>query len=292
MDNSGSLDAGNASVNITTKYGAEIGITNMTDSNNPFIMLSVKTPDSNRDGNAIDAVDQVLPTDFVVNITAASAKVAHAMTSGFTAGQGGNGINLRTPSVTSNIAYGYTSYGAFITRNTPSSNPATFSIDYPQSQRDALVYIIGKGATVTQSNAPSSTMTQAVTVQRIEVGAAKLASEVSDIHAQNTILVGGPCANTASAAIMGNPVDCAAGFTPGEGIIQVWENANGNVAMLVAGYSAVDTRNAAAVVANYGDYMNQLKGTKVVVKKVNNQLTVASPAASTPSSSSTTGTGY
>ena len=49
--------------------------------------------------------------------------------------------------------------------------------------------------------------------------------------------------------------------------------------MLVAGYSALDTRNAAHVVANYGDYKGQLKGMKVVVKKVNNQLTVAAPAA-------------
>ena len=78
---------------------------------------------------------------------------------------------------------------------------------------------------------------------------------------------------------MGNPTDCTAGFTPGEGMIQVWEHTNGNVAMLVAGYAALDTRNAAQVVANYGDYKGQLKGTKVVVKKVNNQLTVAAPAA-------------
>ena len=56
-------------------------------------------------------------------------------------------------------------------------------------------------------------------------------------------------------------------------MIQLWEHTNGNVAMLVAGYGAVDTRNAAQVVANYGDYKANMKGTKVTVKKVNNQLT-------------------
>ena len=51
--------------------------------------------------------------------------------------------------------------------------------------------------------------------------------------------------------------------------------------MLVAGYGAVDTRNAAAVVAEYSSYAGKLKGTKVTVKKVNNQLTVAAPVTAT-----------
>ena len=286
MNSDGSLNGDeNSTVNITTKYGAEIGLTNHTNNNGgvqaPEMVLSVHTPDSSADGNAIDAVDQVLATDFVVNITAASSKVQHATINAFTSGQGGNGINLRTPSGQSNVAYGYTAYGAFITRNSPSSNPAYFTVDYPQSQRDVLVYLVGKGATVTStSNVAGSG--QAVVVQRIQVGAAKLASEVPDVKSVNSILVGGPCANAAAAAVMGNPVDCTAGFTPGEGRVEVWDQTGGNVAMLVAGYSALDTRNAAAVVANYGDYKGQLKGTKVVVKKVNNQLTVAAPVVVAP----------
>jgi len=286
MNGDGTLNTANASgdtptVNITTKFGAEIGLSNNTMAlprTDNELILSVHTPDSNRDGNAIDALDQVLATDFVVNITAASAKVQYSTISAYTIGQTGNSINLRTPSGTSNIAYGYTAYGAFITKNTPTSNPATFTIDYPQSQREALVYIVGKGATVTSSNSGSSSNSGAVTVQRIEVGAAKLASEVSDVKAQNTIIVGGPCANAAAATVLGNPADCAAGFNPGEGRVELYDQGNGNVAMLVAGYAAVDTRNAAAVVANYKDYKSQLTGSKVVVKKVNNQLTVAAPA--------------
>jgi len=276
----------NDATNITTKFGAEIGLTNATGGNG--IMLSIKTPDSNRDGNAIDAIDQVLATDFVVNITAASSKVQHSTQNGFTAAQGGNGINLRTPSGTTNVAYGYTAYGTWITRNTPSSNPATFSIDYPQSQKDALVYITSKGATITSSNSNVGS-SDAVMVQRIEVGAAKLASEVRDITSVNSILVGGPCANAAAATVMGNPTPdhCADGFTPNTAKIQLFEQTGGNVAMLVAGYSALDTRNAAQVVANYKDYTGQLKGMRVEVKKVNNQLTVATPAATTTTSTTT-----
>jgi len=278
MDNTGGINGNNATtVNITTNYGAEIGLTNLSDPTGvPQILLSVKTPDSARESNALDTIDQVLATDFVVNITAASGKVQHSQQSGATGGSG-NQLNLRTPSGTSNVAYGYTAYGAFITRNTPTNNPATFSIDYPQTQRDAMVYVIGKGATVTYSSSNAGSG-NAVIVQRIEVGAAKLASEVSDIKNVNSIIVGGPCANAAAATVMGNPADCTKGFTPGEGRIELFAQTGDNVAMLVAGYAALDTRNAAQVVANHNDYKANLKGTKVVVKKVNNQLTVAAPA--------------
>jgi len=116
---------------------------------------------------------------------------------------------------------------------------------------------------VTQQVTGTTESAETVTIQRIEVGATKLASEVAGQEkTQNMILVGGPCANAATAVIMGNPADCTAGFEPGKGLIQLFEN-DGNVAMLVAGYSASDTRTTAAVVANYGDYT--LKGSKMEV---------------------------
>ncbi|MBI2657448.1 hypothetical protein HYX08_02005 [Candidatus Woesearchaeota archaeon] len=284
MDASGALQTTNVNasfVNITTRYGAEIGLVNSTDGGaaENSIILTIKTPDALYDGNAKDTVENIKPLDYVANITGdSSTKVAHAEVTAFTAGQDGQKLATRTPDGETNIAYGYTTYGTFITRETPSSEPATLTIEYPESQRYPQVYITAKGASFSEAGASTS---EAVTVQRIQVGAAKLASEVSDVKAQNTILVGGPCANAAAATVMGNPADCTAGFTPGEGMVQVWEHANGNVAMLVAGYAALDTRNAAQVVANYGDYKGQLKGTKVTVKKVNNQLTVAAPVATT-----------
>lgn len=282
MDASGALSTVNDSfVNITTRYGAEIGLTNMTRGQAetgavPNIFLTIKTPDASRETNAKDTWENVGASDFAINITAdSSTKVAFALLSGLTSGMNGQKISTRTPDGKTNIAYGYTSYGAFITHETPSSEPGTLDVVYPESQMYPLVYVTAKGASFSEVGAST---TDAVTVQRIQVGAAKLASEVSDVKAQNAILVGGPCANAASATVMGNPADCAAGFTPGEGMLQVWEHSNGNVAMLVAGYAALDTRNAAQVVANYGDYKANMKGTKVVVKKVNNQLTVAAPA--------------
>jgi len=50
----------------------------------------------------------------------------------------------------------------------------------------------------------------------------------------------------------------------GQGIIKMVENGE-KVAVLVAGYSAADTRNAAQVLANYGDYAEDLAGKAEVV---------------------------
>jgi hypothetical protein len=264
---------------ITTKSGMEINVTNETgtvgDDMTDVVFVSFRIPDESRDGSARDSTETLSATVMRWNLTAASAKVVMSQDTTTDGGASQRRLNLRTPSGKTNIAYGYDSYGDFYTYETPTSDPAQVTIEVPAKQRQALVYITAKGASFSESGATTS---ESVTVQRIQVGAAKLASEVSDVKAQNAILVGGPCANAASATVMGNPADCAAGFTPGEGMLQVWEHTNGNVAMLVAGYAALDTRNAAQVVANYGDYKATLKGTKVTVKKVNNQLTVAAPA--------------
>ena len=94
------------------------------------------------------------------------------------------------------------------------------------------------------------------------VDATKLASEIADVEAQNLIVVGGPCVNQVAAQLLGNPADCTEGFTPGEARVKLFSHANGNMAMLVAGYSGADTRLAGKVVANRpGD----LVGTEVVI---------------------------
>jgi hypothetical protein len=279
LDSSGALNTDlNDTVNITTWYGAEIGIHNASKgSTAEYAILSFKTPDNTRDGGSTqDNIETLQATDYVVNLSVDSnTKVALSVLTGYTAGQGGSALTELTPDGETDVQYSYTSYGTFITRNSPSSEPGTLKLDYPKAQREAEAYITTKGSSF------SSVVTSdsgAVTVQRIDVGATKLASEVPNINAVNSILVGGPCANAASAEVLGNPADCTAGFEPGVGKVELYDVGTGNVAMLVAGYSAADTRNAAAVVANYQDYSSQLKGEKVEVTKVSNQLTVAEPS--------------
>jgi hypothetical protein len=279
MDASGALGTDptlNGVVLLTTYSGMEINLTNTTANSGVPVIFHV--PDSAIDGGAADKEETLLATDYKINITASSGKVALTRLSSPTE---------LTPQGESNVQYSYNSYGSFITRNSPSSEPGTLKIENPMNQRYAQVFITTQGTTFSDTTAAT---TDAVTVQRIDVGATKLASEVPNIEAVSSILVGGPCANSAAADVMGNPADCTEGFEPGVGIIKMYEVGTGNVAMLVAGYSADDTRNAAAVVANYKDYATTFKGAAVEVKKVANVLTVAEPKPVTTTTTTTTTT--
>ena len=60
-------------------------------------------------------------------------------------------------------------------------------------------------------------------IKKINVGAAKLASEVNDITKVNAIVIGGPCANKAAAELLGNK-DCESGFQPGKAMIKMFEH--------------------------------------------------------------------
>ena len=119
-------------------------------------------------------------------------------------------------------------------------------------------------AAITETTSSGTGSVTTEEVQKISVGAVKLASEVSDIKAQNAIVVGGPCANPAAADLLGNPANCVEGFQTGHAMIKLFGN-NGNVAMLVAGMTAEDTRRAALVVAQYDEYADKLTGDEVDV---------------------------
>jgi len=247
LDASGGLEShfNNLSLPITTKNGMEINVSNITGGVQAAangVNVTFRIADDDRDGTAKDATETLLPSTYQVNIGESSAEVA--FDSQITS------LTERTPDGETDIQYTYDAYGSFYTRKSPSSDPGTLTIEVPASQRYAQVYIKAKGSTITST---ATTSGEAVVVNRIEVGATKLASEVPDIKAVNAILVGGPCANAAAAEIMDNPADCTAGFEAGKGLIKLYEN-DGNVAMLVAGYSAADTRAAAKVVSNHGDY--------------------------------------
>jgi len=96
---------------------------------------------------------------------------------------------------------------------------------------------------------------------------ARMDNEVDVISAQNTIIIGGPCANAAAAKLLGYPENCLEGFELGKGYINLYEFENDNIAMLIAGTVAIDTRRVTRVIANYKDY--ELKGNELVVSDIN-----------------------
>ncbi|MBT4271884.1 S-layer protein, partial [archaeon] len=98
-------------------------------------------------------------------------------------------------------------------------------------------------------------------VNPFSVGLAVLDSEAGSMS-KNMIVVGGPCANTVAAELMGNPENCAEGFEAGKAMLKYFDR-SGMAALLVAGDQADDTVGAAYVLADYDSY--DLSGDEVEV---------------------------
>ncbi len=223
-----------------------------------------------------DDFDNVPPNNIVLNITAASGPEVRAALD--------NNMTLLTPEGQTEVSYGYTSMGAFLKLNSPTGDPQEFTMTYPKEQRLPQLYLTS-GATKTSTSASGGDEV-AVTIGL----ATRLDSAVADAKAQNLIVVGGPCANTVAASLLGNPADCAAGFRPGVARLKVFEHANGNVALLVAGYSGQDTWLAgqflatrAADVRAAGGTEAEIEGTTVADATIGAPAPVAAePAAAEP----------
>jgi len=148
-----------------------------------------------------------------------------------------------------------TFYGSLLTVDSSStSSPDTYDIHIPAEQAEVKMYVTS-GATYSVATAAGSASRVA-----IPVDANKFDSEISSVSAQNLIVVGGPCVNTVAAELMGNPSNCAEGFTPGVARIKLFENGD-SVAMLVAGYSADDTTLAGEVIATRASELSGMEST-------------------------------
>ncbi len=163
---------------------------------------------------------------------------------------------------TNEYKIGMTDYGVYIAHYNPSgsNDPDTLTLSIPEKQRFAQVFVTM--GTVSASESGSSVETE--TVNPIAVGLAVLDSNAPAVGSSNLIVVGGPCANTVAAELLGNPAECAAGFEAGKAMIKSFES-NGKVAILVAGYEAQETVGASYVLANYADYAANFKGSEVEV---------------------------
>ncbi|HHE36900.1 MAG TPA: hypothetical protein ENL16_03755 [Candidatus Woesearchaeota archaeon] len=122
------------------------------------------------------------------------------------------------------------------------------------------MFVAAGSVEVKESTATSGGTIETTTVTPIAIGLAVLDTDAPAIGTENMIVVGGPCANTVAAELMGNPENCAEGFEPGKAIIKLFPDQN---ALLVAGYEAQETLGACYVLADHEDY--DLSGTEVEV---------------------------
>jgi hypothetical protein len=163
---------------------------------------------------------------------------------------------------------GYTDYGVLFELYNPSSSTsaAELTIDYPGSQRYAQVFLTAGTVEVKEGAIGESGKLTSTTLNPIAVGLAVLDTEAPDVGSAKMIVVGGPCVNVKAAELMGNPADCAEGFTPGKAVIKLFASQN---ALLVAGYSAQDTLGACYVLADAADYALSGDEVEVVVADLN-----------------------
>jgi len=258
------LDA-NTSLTITTKYDGTITIT--SDPGNESIYdLEFEEGTTNFDDLAAgDAVT------FKVNVTGDSSNGDEDITIAALNITNSGDVNYASDD-DNKVEYGVSKFGTYWERERDNYG-AYIDFYYPKVETSYHVFFMPSGAT-TSTTAAGQTLTY-YEYNKIGLGAAKLASEITNPAAQNLIVVGGPCANSVAAQLKGNPEDCAAGYEPGKAIIELIENGD-KVALLVAGYSGEDTRRATAVLANYQDY--SLSGNEVIVTGTSlSDITVSAP---------------
>ena len=82
-------------------------------------------------------------------------------------------------------------------------------------------------------------------------------------RAKNLIIIGNPCNNAAAAAVSGYPKDCMDGLYPGEGKIKLIEHGSGNLAILIEGATALDTRRATLALLYHKEL--GLKGKEAII---------------------------
>ncbi|MFH1187086.1 MAG: hypothetical protein V1697_02845 [Candidatus Levyibacteriota bacterium] len=142
--------------------------------------------------------------------------------------------------VTQNVDW----WGTLATTDADDSDQKTATISYPKSQVYAQIYIGEVGSDVTATTtAIGGTQLGDVLVKD---------TEVSSVSSKNLIVIGGSCINSAAASLVGGAhcsVDWTTATNVGSGEFLIKSYASSSIttkmALLVAGYDAADTVNAA-----------------------------------------------
>jgi len=236
---------------IETKYGAMVTTFDATGGN---VTIGLKEND-----------DSAIPSASLV-----TANVTFAYDSG-----SDERVEIKTPSMTAGNFYGgtggydmsdtnnddkrwATKYGSVIEYD--SDNEDQLTIVHPDDWVEGDVFVAPTSASVSSTEQTPDGCSVSETPNPIPSTVNKFDSEVTDYKSNNVIAIGGPCANTVSAALLGNPEVCYEGFEEGKSLLQLFQFGD-NVALLVAGGNGKDTRAASKILQDYENY--DLSGTKM-----------------------------
>ena len=137
-------------------------------------------------------------------------------------------------------------WGALVTEDSNTASQAITTISYPKEQVLANIFVGATSASVSSDGGAVANL-GVVTVRD---------SEASSVSSKNLIVVGGSCINSIAAELLGSSTAlCGDAFTAktgikaGEAMIKSFAR-SGKIALLVAGYNAIDTEHAATYLTN------------------------------------------
>lgn len=166
-------------------------------------------------------------------------------------------------------------FGIIVANPESQGNADQVSLQIPRNLIEANIVIKGKGASAVSGDGVPVRSVATPTPPALD-------SEVSNLAASNVILVGGSCVNTKTAQVLGLTFPAcgtSSGLSDGDAVIQLVDNGE-NVALVVQGWNADDTRRAGKVLRNYAQYSDDLTGAKVMVEGVNQAVSkVVQPGA-------------
>lgn len=168
---------------------------------------------------------------------------------------------------------------------------------YPNDQVYARAYVLAKAASISSVAGSAAVLaSSAVSTEAV----AKLDTEISkaDLESKNLLVVGGPAVNKLAADLLGKAFPTygeASGVPKDQALLQLfenptldlYENAKGKVALLVAGWEAAHTRVATTLLQQYNSAANKgkLKGAKVVLDATGAVVAAAASPAASPAAS-------
>ena len=250
---------------LFTQYGALINLTE--DSNTTVVRITAEEDED----NARDII-KINFTESGDNKIDIQGYAAVTVTGAYPAGPG-YADNLQLSEDGAYLYKWYSNYGMFVELDEVGSGNTqnSFKVIYPDEQVFGAFFV--EGASAAYTTATGAGTVESTSVTRIDVGAAVLDTDPAvdgKETEKNLIVVGGPAINRAAAVLLGVPFPSygAASTVPeNAAIIKLVEQTDGNVALIVAGWTAEDSQRASRVVADFETYQEAgtLTGTEVQV---------------------------
>jgi len=128
------------------------------------------------------------------------------------------------------------------------------TIMHPEEQLYVDVFIAEAGATSVEQEGAGEGCSVSEKLNPIPSTVNKFDTEVlSTYQTTNVISIGGPCANSLTSALLGNPEVCWEGFEEGKAMLSLFESGS-NLAMTVSGGTGKDTKLVSTILQNYENY--------------------------------------